>query len=59
MIVKPMEDLTNVELRQLIQECQEGYRDAKEMFEFETAKMYKERIMEYKTALEKRRRTAI
>jgi hypothetical protein len=54
-----MEELSNMELRQFIQECQIGYKDAKEMFEFETAKMYKERIMEYKAALEKRRMTAI
>lgn len=57
--MKPLEELSNAELRQFIAECQIGYKDAKEMFEFETAKMYKERILEYKAVLEKRRMTAI
>ncbi len=59
MDVKPIEELSNAELKEFIAECQTGYRDASEMFEFETAKMYKERILEYRAELAKRRKLAM
>lgn len=54
-----MEELTNAELKQFIAECQLGYRTASDMFEFETAKMYKERIREYRAELDRRKKTAV
>ncbi len=58
MEVKPLEELTSAELKEFIAECKIGFRDATEMFEFETAKMYKERILEYRTELNKRSQRA-
>ncbi len=59
MEVKPLEELSSAELKEFIAECKIGYRDASVMFEFETAKMYKERILEYRTELDKRSKAAM
>ncbi|WP_166245398.1 hypothetical protein [Paenibacillus turpanensis] len=57
--MKPLEELSSAELKEFIAECKIGYRDASVMFEFETAKMYKERILEYRTELDKRSKAAM